>query len=44
MEQWNNVSREFGFASVEMRLSKEPAKGIWKIKAKAGGKKVGIAY
>ena len=40
MEQWNNVSRELGFASVEMKLSTEPAKGVWKVKAKAGGKKV----
>ena len=33
MEQWTNVSRELGFASVSMTLSEEPVMGVWKVKA-----------
>ena len=40
MEQWTNVSRETGFASVSMTLSEEPVKGVWKVKADVGGETV----
>ena len=46
MEQWTNVSRELGFASVSLTLSEEPVMGVWNVKAVdvVGGRKTAKAF